>query len=63
MNYSKATINFKISPFSVLSRKILSLVVWRWIASEAKIYKQNPAQITYQLRNEFGINIAENTVR
>ena len=62
-NCSMASIPFNPSPSLVLPHKRFSLAIWRWIATEAKIYKQNPAQITHRLHNEFGVNISENTVR
>ncbi len=50
-------------PLSVLPFKQFSLAIWKWIAREAKLYKQNPSQICERITDEFGVKISESTIR
>lgn len=54
---------FNPSPINVLPYKHYSLGVWKWIAQEAKIMKQSPVQIMRRIKTQFGIKMAENTIR
>ena len=54
---------FNPSPLNVLPYKQYSLGVWKWIAQEAKILKQAPIQIMKRMDEQFGIKMAENTIR
>ena len=53
------------NPFSInlLPYKQYFLAVWKWIAQESKILKQNPIQIHQRIKKRFEINILENTVK
>ena len=51
------------SPLSVLPFKQFSLAIWKWIAREAKLYKQKPSQIRERINDEFGVEISESTIR
>ncbi len=58
-----AGIYFNPAPANVLPFKQFSLDVWKWIAREAKIFKQKPSEIVYRAKVEHGISISEGTVR
>src|SRR5271157_1070958 len=54
---------FNPAPLKVLPGKRFSIDIWKWIAREAKIYRQKIPQIVARLRDEFGIKMSESTVR
>lgn len=54
---------FNPSPINVLPYKHFSLGIWKWIAQEARILKQSPSQIEERIYTNFGIKMAENTIR
>lgn len=56
-------IYFNPSPARVLPYKQFSLDVWKWIATEAKIFKQKPSEIVFRAEKKHGIPISEGTVR
>jgi hypothetical protein len=58
-----AGIYFNPAPARVLPYKQFSLDVWKWIAREAKIFKQKPSEIVFRAKVEHGIPISEGTVR
>ena len=51
------------SPLTVLPFKQFSLGIWKWIAQEAKIYKQKPALICERIYDQFNVKISESTIR
>lgn len=51
------------SPLSVLPFKQFSLAIWKWIAREAKLYKQKPSQICERIHDKFNVEISESTIR
>ncbi|TFF87923.1 MAG: hypothetical protein EU548_09575, partial [Promethearchaeota archaeon] len=51
------------SPLNVLPFKQFSLGIFKWIAQEAKLYKQKPAQICERIQDQFGVKISESTIR
>lgn len=51
------------SPNYSLPFKHYDLSVWKWIGRESKIFKQNASAIKDRIEKEFGLNIAENTIR
>ena len=54
---------FNPAPPQVLPYKRYSLSVWKWIAQEAKIYKEKPKNIRKRIRKKFRISISEGTIR
>ena len=55
-------------PFNPSSRftfpfKKYSHSVWKWIGRESKSYNMNASKIHNRIQDEYGINIAENTIR
>ena len=56
-------IYFNPSPPRVLPYKQFSLDVWKWIATEAKIFRQKPSDIVFRAKKMHGIPISEGTVR
>lgn len=54
---------FNPAPLNVLPFKRFSLGIWKYIAEEAKIFNQKPAQICERLQEKFGLKISEGTVR
>jgi len=51
------------SPLNVLPFKQFSLGIWKWIAQEAKLYKQKPALICERIYDQFNVEISESTIR
>ncbi len=51
------------TPLSVLPFKQFSLGIWKWIAQEAKVYKQKPALICERIYDQFNVKISESTIR
>lgn len=51
------------TPLNVLPFKQFSLGIWKWIAQEAKLYKQKPALICERIYDEFDVKISESTIR
>lgn len=65
---TKPLYTFNKTPFNPASVNILpfkqySLGIWKWIAQESKIFKQSPVQIRERIKKQFGVNMAENTIR
>nr|MDO8115851.1 hypothetical protein [Candidatus Sigynarchaeota archaeon] len=58
-----AGIYFNPAPAKVLPFKQFSLEVWKWVAREAKIFKQKPSEIVFRAKVEHGVSISEGTVR
>jgi len=56
-------IPFNPAPPNVLPFKRFSLGIWKYIAEEAKIFNQKPAQICERLQEKFGLKISEGTIR
>ena len=52
-----------LSPLNVLPFKQFSLDIWKWIAQEAKLYKQKPALICERIYDQFNVKISESTIR
>jgi hypothetical protein len=51
------------SPAYALPHKHYALDVWKWIGREAKQFKQSASQISERIRKDFGVSIAETTIR
>jgi len=51
------------TPLNVLPFKQFSLGIWKWIAQEAKLYKQKPALICERIYDQFNVKISESTIR
>jgi len=51
------------TPLNVLPFKQFSLGIWKWIAQEAKLFKQKPAQICERIDEQFNVKISESTIR
>ena len=51
------------TPLNVLPFKQFSLSIWKWIAQEAKLFKQKPAQICERIHEQFNVGISESTIR
>ena len=51
------------TPLDVLPFKQFSLSIWKWIAQEAKLFKQKPAQICERIDEQFNVKISESTIR
>ena len=51
------------TPLNVLPFKQFSLGIWKWIAQEAKLFKQKPAQICERIHEQFNVEISESTIR
>jgi len=51
------------TPLDVLPFKQFSLGIWKWIAQEAKLFKQKPAQICERIHEQFNVKISESTIR
>ncbi len=51
------------SPLNVLPFKQFSLGIWKWIAQEAKLYRQKPALICERIYDQFNVKISESTIR
>lgn len=51
------------APLNVLPFKQFSLGIWEWIAQEAKLFKQKPAQICERIHEQFNVKISESTIR
>lgn len=56
-------IPYNPTPLNVLPFKQFSLGLWKYIAQEAKIFKQKPAQICERIQESFDVPISESTVR
>jgi len=51
------------TPLNVLPFKQFSLGIWKWIAQEARLFKQKPAQICERIDELFNVKISESTIR
>jgi len=51
------------TPLDVLPFKQFSLGIWKWIAQEAKLFKQKPSLICERIDEQFNVKISESTIR